>query len=95
MDVVRRKYHRWEGGDDRLCARCGQRKPLTEFRWQHGRPKAHCKPCGNAVTQEWRARHHDELLAKRRAAYGEVRNAVYARRRRGWPARAHPSTEET
>jgi len=90
-----RSYHRWEGGDDRLCARCQQRKPLSEFRRQNGRPRAYCIPCGNAVNQEWRARHHDELLARRRAAYGEVRNEIYARRRRDWSARVHPSTKET
>ena len=79
-----RKYRRWEGGADRLCARCGERKPLSEFRLQNGRPRAYCIPCGNAVNQEYRERHRDELLARRRAAYGEVRNGVYQRRREGW-----------
>ena len=87
-----RKYSRWHGGPTKRCARCELDKPLAEYRLQHGRPRSYCIECGNAVNQQWRTRHHDELLARRRAAYGEVRNAVYARRRREWAA-AHDHKE--
>lgn len=63
-----RPYRRWDGGPTRLCSRCQESKPLTEFRRDaKGRPRSHCGPCALAVTQEWRARHHVELLARRRA----------------------------
>jgi recombinational DNA repair protein (RecF pathway) len=84
MISAKRPYHRFEGGDTRLCARCGERKPLSEFRFQRGRPGSYCKPCRNAATQEWRARHHDKLLARRRAKYAAISNAIYRRRREGW-----------
>jgi hypothetical protein len=90
-DNSRRAYHRWDGGDTRRCARCGDVKPIEAFRSQNGRPRAYCIPCGNAVNQEWRARHHDELLARRRAAYSPISNGVYAERQQSWPS--HPLRE--
>jgi len=53
----------------RRCSRCGERKPPDAFRLDaRGYRRSHCNPCALAVTQEWRARHRDELLARRRAA---------------------------
>ena len=57
-----RPYRRWDGSGTRVCARCQERKLLELFRLQDGRPRSYCIPCGNAVNQEWRARHHLELL---------------------------------
>jgi hypothetical protein len=53
---------------NRACSRCREVLPLTEFRRDsRGYWRSHCKGCALAVTQEWRARHQDELLARRRA----------------------------
>jgi hypothetical protein len=79
------RYRFWEGGDSRVRARCGERKPLDAFGgWQRGRPKSYCKTCALQVTQEWRARHHDELLARRRASYSPTTRWVCQLRRRAW-----------
>jgi hypothetical protein len=55
------------------CGRCGQRKAASEFKHDAKGHPLRCKPCALTDTQEWRARHRDELLARRRAAYAETR----------------------
>jgi hypothetical protein len=82
-DAPRRAYHRWPGGPTRTCPRCGLDKPTSEYPSDAlGRPKSTCRVCRLAATQEWRARHHDELLARRRANYDPAKvHADYLRRR--------------
>ena len=68
--TARRPYHRHtEGPGQRRCPRCQMVKPLRDFLLPGGGLRGHCRPCRLAVTQEWRARHHDQLLARRRASY--------------------------
>jgi hypothetical protein len=58
-------------------------KSIEDFTLPSGRVQGHCKPCRLAVTQEWRARHHDEILARRRASYPVLtghRNDLHRRR---------------
>lgn len=57
-------------GDDLRCARCGESKSLDAFRrLRSGAFASYCTPCQLAQTQEWRARHRDEINAKRRAEH--------------------------
>jgi hypothetical protein len=42
--------------------------------------RSHCKECSKEVNQEWRARHRDELLVRRRAARAAAAGAVGRRR---------------
>jgi hypothetical protein len=52
------------------CSRCGEAKPLGAFRRDsRGYVRSHCIACCLIDSQEWRARHHEALLARRRAAY--------------------------
>jgi hypothetical protein len=52
----------------RRCARCREPKPLDAFRRDsRGYVRSHCRPCCLADSQEWRARHHAQLLDRRRA----------------------------
>jgi hypothetical protein len=54
----------------RVCSRCKEPKPLDAFRLDpKGYRRSHCNLCALAVTQEWRARNREALLARRRAAY--------------------------
>jgi len=54
----------------RRCSRCTERLPLDAFRLDvKGYRRSHCNLCALAVTREWRARHHAQLLDRRRAAY--------------------------
>ena len=54
----------------RRCSRCTERLPLGAFRRDsRGFVRSHCNLCALAVTQEWRARNREALLARRRAAY--------------------------
>jgi hypothetical protein len=64
-----RAYRRWDGGPTRTCPRCEQARPIGDFTLPSGRIQGHCKPCRLAVTAEWRDRHHDAILAKRRFNY--------------------------
>lgn len=51
----------------RTCSRCHEPKPLAAFRLDaKGYVRSHCIPCCLIDSQEWRARHHAELLARRR-----------------------------
>ena len=56
----------------RLCARCGESKPLSMF---HRAPRMRdglqswCKACASASTQAWRARNREAINAGRRAEY--------------------------
>lgn len=71
--------------DSRRCSRCQLSLPLSEFRKDRkGYWRSHCKSCSLLATQDWRARHHDELLAKRRAAYAEAHTAGWREQRRRW-----------
>jgi hypothetical protein len=93
-DIPRRGYHRHvEGPDARRCPRCGEVKPLDAFALPSDRVQGHCKPCRLAVTQEWRARHHDELLARRRAAYASPSTHRSQLHRRWW-ATKEPKPDE-
>jgi hypothetical protein len=38
------------------CARCGEDKPLAEFRLSKGVPASYCRTCHNAYTRERRAK---------------------------------------
>lgn len=68
----------------RRCSRCEQALPLAEFRKDgRGYWRSHCNSCSRLDSQEWRARHHDELLAKRRATYADTR-AGWLEQRRRW-----------
>jgi hypothetical protein len=65
-----RPYRRHDGGPLRRCSRCHEPKPLDAFRRDsRGYVRAHCIACCLIDSQEWRARHHEALLARRRAAY--------------------------
>ena len=62
----------------RTCSRCRTPKPLAAFRLDaRGYLRSHCRECSLAVTREWRARHREALLARRRAAY-PTREGVHA-----------------
>ncbi len=51
------------------CSRCGEPLPLAAFRLDsRGYVRSHCIPCCLLDSQEWRTRHHAELLARRRSA---------------------------
>jgi len=85
-ETPRRPYHRHiEGPDARRCPRCGEVKPIATFTLPSGRVQGHCRECRLAVTQEWRARHHDELLQRRRASYpkADPTRSYGARNRQG------------
>lgn len=57
-----------DGTPTRRCSRCRESRPLAAFRLDsRGYLRSHCNPCALAVTREWRARHHAELLDRRRA----------------------------
>lgn len=78
-----RPYRRYSGGPTRTCSRCEEPKPIDQFgRDVKDRVRSHCIPCARAVTQEWRARNHQELLERRRATYPGIR-ARYAALRAG------------
>lgn len=69
------------------CSRCHEAKPLEAFRLDSaGRTRSHCIPCSRAVNQEWRARHRDELAARRRAAYAADPDALRAKARAWYAA---------
>lgn len=58
----------------RRCARCGETKASSEFRLDsRGFRRSHCKTCSLAMNREYRARNRDALLARRRAAYADLR----------------------
>jgi hypothetical protein len=60
----------------RTCSKCHERKPISEFRADARRwLRSHCNACSLTATAEWRVRHRDELLARRRARYAELRAA--------------------
>lgn len=52
----------------KLCTRCGQTKPLSEFgtRWHRRKiqPLAYCKPCH--VDYQWVCRKHHRILDRQR-----------------------------
>jgi len=52
----------------RICSRCHEPKPVDAFRRDsRGYLRSHCIPCCLIDSQEWRARHHAQLLDRRRA----------------------------
>jgi hypothetical protein len=54
----------------RVCSRCRTPMPLDDVRRDaKGYRRSHCRACALAVTQEWRARNREALLARRRATY--------------------------
>ena len=56
------------------CARCGEPKPLAEFRrLTSGSWSSYCRECARQCTREWRARNRDEINAGRRTAYRAAR----------------------
>lgn len=71
-DSPPRPYHRWNGEPEKACVHCGEVFPVDTFRVAKGRPVSYCQRCQNAVNQEYRARHHDELLERRRATYADA-----------------------
>jgi hypothetical protein len=80
-----RPYHRYDGGPTRHCPRCDQDKPISDFPGrQSGRPRSTCKPCRAATNRAYKARHHDELLARRRAGYPEPRTHGWRLHRHEW-----------
>ena len=79
-----RRYTRWDGGATKRCARCDQDKPLDAYRLLRGKPRSYCIACDKQANAEYRARHHDELLARRRANYPEFQDDEYRHRQRRW-----------
>jgi hypothetical protein len=58
----------------RACSRCREVLPLTEFRRDsRGYWRSHCRTCMKAANQEWRARHHDERLVRRREQHARAK----------------------
>jgi len=75
---VTRPYRRHAGGPVRVCSRCHEPLPLAAFRLDsRGYTRSHCIACCLLDSQDWRARNHDALLARRRAAY-LTREGVHA-----------------
>ena len=71
---------------EKRCVRCGESKPVAEFR-RNPRMRdgfgSWCRECSVARTREWRAEHREELNARRRAEYAAAkRGAVRPYRRR-------------
>jgi hypothetical protein len=53
----------------RRCSKCNELKPLAGYRSDsRGYRRSHCIACCLIDSQEWRARHHADLLARRRSA---------------------------
>lgn len=68
-DAASRRYRRWDGGPSRVCSRCGESLPIDQFRLDsRGFTRSHCIGCCLLDSQDWRARNHEALLARRRAA---------------------------
>lgn len=69
-----RPYHRHAADPhgSRWCPRCETWRPIAEFSLPSGRVQGYCRACRLAATQRWRARYHDELLARRRATYAKA-----------------------
>ncbi len=58
----------------RVCSRCHEPKPLDAFRLDsRGYVRAHCIACCLIDSQDWRARHHAELLDRRRRGRADAR----------------------
>jgi hypothetical protein len=60
----------------KTCVRCQSEKPTIDFP-KAARTRDHlssfCKSCHLAATRQWRAEHHDELLARRREQAAKLR----------------------
>lgn len=59
---------------ERVCPRCGDLKPITDYPRNRSRPdgrSAYCRPCHNQVGREYRATEHghDAVAASRRRSY--------------------------
>lgn len=55
---------------DKVCRRCGERKPAADFPRNRRRPDGlnqWCKPCNNAACAEWRAANREKSRANTRA----------------------------
>ena len=61
--------HRADPPGQRRCPRCEQYLPVESFTLPGGRVQGNCRVCRLAATREYKARHRDRLLAKRRAGY--------------------------
>lgn len=85
-----RPYHRYDGGPTRHCSGCDQDKPMAAFPSnRNGRPRSTCKQCRAATNRAYKARHHDELLARRRATYPEPTRYASRLKRRDWSVPTH------
>jgi len=78
----------------RVCRKCGEEKPLSEFVkskvCRHGRSWT-CRECENARGRRWKEKNSERLSARRRELYlekyGPVNRANEERRRREHPFR--------
>jgi hypothetical protein len=75
-DDARRRYRRQSSASARVCSRCELSLPLDSFRLDsRGFTRSHCRACQLLDSQDWRARNHDALLARRRDARHAVRRS--------------------
>lgn len=63
----------------RRCKVCLTAKPRSEFALDRGRPRAFCKPCGVAKTQQW-VRENKERRAQYERDYYETTSGRKVRR---------------
>ena len=74
----------------RRCGRCKQTKPLSEFSKDKeckGGISHRCKECKNQIMRDWRQKHYDEFIQKRKDKYHadngkQHRDREIARRKR-------------
>jgi len=70
--------------DTKVCSRCEQELPLTDFRKRkdRGTYESHCKACGREYHREWYQRNkasvRDRMNTQERARRGDVRRRLAA-----------------
>ena len=42
-------------GVNKICSKCGENKPRTEYNKEHGRERAYCKICHRAAVAKWQS----------------------------------------
>lgn len=78
----------------KICPKCGESKPVTEFRKDSGRAdglQSYCKPCHSASSREWERNNRDKVRAARRIWVQQNRDKV---KEQGLRARSRHSTRE-
>lgn len=62
------------------CTQCGEMKPLDQMKQSRGKASSWCKLCAAASTRQYTARHHEEVLAKKRDWHARNRDRILAQK---------------